>query len=211
MVNGEECILIDIQLEEGFLLKPILQNLNNGRKLEYEHPTATRMGQHLKQRDMFENISVYISQSRVQGAGEGLFAKSRIQKENIICFFNGVRKRKLFRTVAGVDEEFSDYRIELDYQISLDVPDQFTSISSYNATLGHKACHSFNPNSYFSQVYHPRFGEIISLIAYRDILEGEEILVNYGYNFQERISMVYGRRAKVRRISVQLSCSSEIS
>ena len=42
MVNGEECILIDIQLEEGFLLKPILQNLNNGRKLEYEHPTATR-------------------------------------------------------------------------------------------------------------------------------------------------------------------------
>lgn len=29
-----------------------------------------------------------------------------------------------------------------------------------------------------------RFGEIISLIAYRDIVEGEEILVNYGYNFQ---------------------------
>ena len=42
MLTGEEGILIGIQLEEGFLLKPILQKLNNGRKLKYEHPTATR-------------------------------------------------------------------------------------------------------------------------------------------------------------------------
>ncbi|TRY73563.1 hypothetical protein TCAL_02232 [Tigriopus californicus] len=32
---------------------------------------------------------------------------------------------------------------------------------------------------------HPRFGFIMSLVAKRDIAEGEEILVNYNYELEE--------------------------
>ena len=44
-----------------------------------------------------------------------------------------------------------------------------------------KACHSFSPNCRFHQVYHPRWGKVVSLVAYRDIARHEEITVCYGY------------------------------
>merc|ERR1711963_439775 len=56
------------------------------------------------------------------------------------------------------------------------------NISKYRATIGHKINHSFTKtNTKFGHVYHPRFGQIRSIVATKDIQKGEELLVNYGY------------------------------
>ena len=63
----------------------------------------------------------------------------------------------------------------------LDIPKGAESLERYRATLGHKACHSFLPNAAFAELYHPRFGRIMSVAAKRDIGRGEEVLVSYNY------------------------------
>ena len=51
----------------------------------------------------------------------------------------------------------------------------------YRATTAHKACHSFESNASFQRMFHPRFGLIMSIVAKRNILPDEEILVDYHY------------------------------
>lgn len=73
----------------------------------------------------------------------------------------------------------SDYRIRLNGDFDLDIPEELTSIEEYCATLAHKANHSFEPNGVWSVFEHPRFGLIRALASLRDIKAGEEIFVNY--------------------------------
>ena len=63
----------------------------------------------------------------------------------------------------------------------LDIPKGMENLGRYRATLGHKACHSFTPNAAFTELHHPRFGDIMSIVAKRDIVRGEEVLVSYNY------------------------------
>ena len=63
------------------------------------------------------------------------------------------------------------------------IPQAYWSTSNFRATLGHKVNHSFMfAKSKFSSVYHPRFGNIKSVVATSNITKGEEIFVNYGYS-----------------------------
>ena len=74
-----------------------------------------------------------------------------------------------------------------DRYTDLDIPDEFVSIDNYKATLGHKACHSFElacKNSKFECIWHPRFGHIMSIVALRNIEQDDEILVNYNYDIR---------------------------
>jgi len=60
----------------------------------------------------------------------------------------------------------------------------FTLYSRYNATLGHKVNHSFEPNSEFILFSaHPVMGTVMALAAMEDIVGGQELTVNYGYNY----------------------------
>ena len=53
--------------------------------------------------------------------------------------------------------------------------------SRYNATLGHKVNHSFEPNSEFVLFSaHPILGTVMALAAMEDMLPGQELTVNYG-------------------------------
>lgn len=66
--------------------------------------------------------------------------------------------------------------------LKINVPEQYWNISNYRATLGHKVNHSFKyKKAKYGVAYHPRFGEICSVVAESDINKGEEIFVNYGY------------------------------
>ena len=63
---------------------------------------------------------------------------------------------------------------------AIDVPKSHWDIAKYRATLGHKANHSFKYfNSKYGMAYHPRYGSIRSIVAIRNIIKGEEILVDY--------------------------------
>jgi len=96
-----------------------------------------------------------------------LFAKKRLAAHSLASLFNGVRRREASFARGKVDGEFSAYRIRLTGEISLDIPDSSANLSKYRATLGHKACHSFEPNCDFAQFWHPRFGLIMSIVTKR--------------------------------------------
>ena len=54
-------------------------------------------------------------------------------------------------------------------------------IIRYNATLGHKVNHSFEPNSEFVLFSaHPVLGTIMALAAIEDLEADQELTVNYG-------------------------------
>ena len=88
-------------------------------------------------------------------AGEGLYAATSIPPQRIFSFFNGVR----IHCTRDLKGESSDYRVKLTEEVHLDIPDEFISTSSYSATLAHKACHSFKPNSTFVPCWHPRWAK----------------------------------------------------
>ena len=68
--------------------------------------------------------------------GEGLFARVAIPKSSMICFYNGIRLRT--STHASQNMPHSDYRIRLNADLDLDIPDDCISLDNYCATLGHK-------------------------------------------------------------------------
>ena len=66
--------------------------------------------------------------------------------------------------------------------MDLDISPEHQLCSQYRATLGHKACHSFEKkNAVFKEFEHPRFGRIMSVVAIRDIEPSEEVFVSYNY------------------------------
>ena len=68
--------------------------------------------------------------------------------------------------------------IFLSFGVSLGNPPSFTR---YNATLGHKVNHSFEPNSEFILFSaHPILGTVMALAAMEDMIPGQELTVNYG-------------------------------
>ena len=67
--------------------------------------------------------------------------------------------------------------------IKIHIPKPYWNISNFRSTLGHKVNHSFKyATTIFGWVFHPRFGNIRSIVAIQDIAKGEEVLVNYGYS-----------------------------
>jgi histone-lysine N-methyltransferase SETD7 len=93
----------------------------------------------------------------------------------VISFYNGVRVR------SGHDwERPTPCKMLLDETSDIDLPENMTKLENYRATLGHKVCHSFEPNSETDVFYHPRFGLIRCIATIDNIKAGEEIPINYG-------------------------------
>ena len=65
----------------------------------------------------------------------------------IIALFNGTRSKSIRNDTNDKPNQNYDYRIRLNGEEDIDIPPCFTNLDQYCATLGHKANHSFNPNS----------------------------------------------------------------
>jgi len=63
-----------------------------------------------------------------------------------------------------------------------DIPESLVSTSEYCATLGHKINHSFIYNCTEWFFHHPRHGLIPCTRTTREVLEGEELFLHYGYD-----------------------------
>ncbi|XP_023322361.1 histone-lysine N-methyltransferase SETD7 isoform X2 [Eurytemora carolleeae] len=125
----------------------------------------------------YESIFVEVGESRIPGAGQGLFAKVDIAFGTVIGFYNGHK--------VAAEHDFdttSPYRISLDKDIDLDIPEHLTNLDRYQATLGHKVCHSFDPNSNTDLFLHPRFGLIRCIVTIKNIEAGSEVTINYSYD-----------------------------
>lgn len=130
-------------------------------------------------RDPYESRTVEVRESRVPGAGEGLFAVRDVGVGESVAYFAGVR------VPATETSARSDYSILLgDGETALDVPPHLRSTQEYCASLGHKVCHSFSPNAAYSHAAHPLFGRIRSISAVRPIAAGDEVTCDYKYNWE---------------------------
>ena len=87
-------------------------------------------------------------------------------------------------TVEEGDAGDSEYAINWEGGARLDVPLGLRQLG-YCATLGHMACHSFEPNIQYVWAVHPRFGRVRALRALRDLLVGEELLADYKYGLSK--------------------------
>jgi len=177
MLEGRQAKLIGVSRQLG-LPWPEVQVLMGMETFSYQPSTSSIISPTPLLRDPYEQRLVFVAPSQVPMAGEGLYARAEISEGQVLAFYNGVR----IRYTRERQGDASNYRVELQPgQLDLDVPDDFVPLTSYCASLGHKACHSFTPNARFVPCDHPRFGHINSIRAMRDLRPGEEIFVHYGY------------------------------
>ena len=183
LLSGHYRRLSHASVSDGFISLEFHPSL--GREVLYDPPSCFSISRRPLEADLYEERTVRVAESSVPGAGEGLFARRRLSSGDLVCLFSGskIYKDNNKRSLQFGDEEWSDFRITLDKSVDLDIGPEYRQCHQYRATLGHKACHHFNRrNSAFQEFEHPRFGRIMSIVAVRDIEEGEEIFVSYNYS-----------------------------
>jgi len=168
-----------------------------GPVISYSPPSHYSLGVNPLEQDPFEKESVQVRKSNIEGAQDGLFAVRSILSGEVLSFYSGYiincdsSLRALDRRDLSDEEEHvrNMYNMALDLEegdnLCIDIPPELgNDVNRYNATLGHKVNHSFQPNSEFVLFpCHPILGTIMSLAALQDIEAGQEITVNYGYNY----------------------------
>ena len=180
LINGYFGKIIRFTWSNGILVPEVSETQSTLYK--FDPSNDRRLSQDPMLNDPYESANVFVAQSKLCNAGEGLFSRRFISKYKLISFYNGVRYTKT-RSGKGKSYKWSDYRLLLNNFIDLDIPAEYTSMDNYRATLAHKACHAFDKeiNANFETFFHPRFGQIMSLVATCDIEPHEEILVDYNY------------------------------
>merc|ERR1712106_327662 len=182
LTSGNYRTLMSAAVESGFLE---LKFEDKGRReVRYDPPTFMRISRDPLITDEYEGETVYVKESTTEGAGEGLFASRKIFGGELVSVFSGSKiiKDSNRKSIKYGDEEWSDFRLTLDKSVDLDIFPEYQLCSEYRASLGHKACHSFeHKNSVFREFEHPRFGRVMSVVAVRDIELDEEVFVSYNY------------------------------
>ena len=181
MTGGIIVSLIGVNLDHAIPI-PVVMESDCSTSYSYEPAGSICISRSPMLRDPYEKRYVYVKDSAVPFAGEGLWAKRGIKTGQVCALFNGVRQHHLW---GQVDLPWSDYRISCEQGLDLDIYPEHVSTDNYRATLAHKTCHSFTPNCGFDQFWHPRFGLIMSIVANSDILAGEEISASYNYKLDD--------------------------
>ena len=181
LVSGQLCQLMGVSFEYGMAVPKFTKP--SGEKYSCERASLKSIGRNPRQRDPWEDKLVYVKESLLPQGGEGLFAKRDIKPKELVCLFNGVRLKTCLHAVQKMED--SDYRIRLNADLDLDIPNDCISMKNYCATLGHKANHSNLPNAEWTIVEHPRFGLIRGLSATVAIRKDDEILINYQMNLAD--------------------------
>ena len=97
--------------------------------------------------DLFESRMVEVKSSGLgTNAGQGLYSKVNIHKGQIIALYNGIRIISS-KNDTSCNQKNYDYRLKLNGDIDMDIPQCYIQLDQYCATLGHKTNHSFEPNS----------------------------------------------------------------
>ncbi|XP_074530164.1 histone-lysine N-methyltransferase SETD7 isoform X2 [Halichoeres trimaculatus] len=139
----------------------------------YDKSTSTCITTHTLLPDPYESKMVFVANSMIRGAGQGLFAKMDAEANTVMAFYNGVDSR---------DWALNGNTISLDEDTVIDVPPPFNLTERYCASLGHKANHSFTPNCKYDPFVHPRFGPIKCIRTLQPVQKDEELTVAYGYD-----------------------------
>ena len=149
---------------------------------EYDPSTEDSISSHPLLSDPYESERVRVGPSTVEDGGEGLFARRKMMKGEVVAFYNGILVSH--EEVDAREWALNANTISLDDDWVIDVPPDASDLESYRASLGHKAnCQITQDlnNSKYDLFTHPRFGVIKCIRLVRDVEEGEEIFVDYDY------------------------------
>ncbi|XP_004073641.1 histone-lysine N-methyltransferase SETD7 [Oryzias latipes] len=160
--------------------RPRFEVAPNSPVYSYDKSTSTCIATHTLLPDPYESQRVFVADSKIKGAGQGLFAKKDSEPGTVMAFYNGVRITH--SEVDSRDWALNGNTISLDEDTVIDVPKPFDQTERYCASLGHKANHSFTPNCKYDPFVHPRFGQIKCIRTLRAVQKEEELTVAYGYD-----------------------------
>ena len=149
---------------------------------EYDPSTEDSISSQPLLPDPYESERVRVGPSTVEDGGEGLFARRKMVKGEVVAFYNGILVSH--EEVDARDWALNANTISLDDDWVIDVPPDASNLESYRASLAHKAnCQITQDlnNSKYDLFTHPRFGVIKCIRLVRDVEEGEEIFVDYDY------------------------------
>lgn len=188
-VDGENCeynypnnsIVLKGVWEGGEMQKAKIKNESKNIVYSFDRSTSNRISRNPTLRDPYESLMVYVKESTVRGAGEGLFAKIDVEADIVVSFYNGVRITHKYCDSRPWD--LNRNTISLNEEFVIDVPPRENNLSIYCASLGHKANHRDPPenNAVYDLFDHPRFGDIKCIRTIKPISRNEEIFVDYGY------------------------------
>jgi histone-lysine N-methyltransferase SETD7 len=86
--------------------------------------------------DPYEDLFVIVDDSLIaDDAGEGLFAKVDIEPATVVSFYNGIRFKADDPSTASED---SGYKLTLNEDLDIDIPEGMSDINNYRASLAHK-------------------------------------------------------------------------
>jgi len=182
LISGLEAELTGLAYAENGLLRPLYE-IKGQKSITYSISNQTWIGSDPLIRDPLEEKYLYVGNSSMEGAGRGVFLKTKARKGFIVGFYNGVRMTDIESKVKSEDRK-SPYRIDNDWARSneiLNMPMHYRSLEIYNATLGHLINHNKKPNSWYGMIDHPRFGKIRSIVLLKDLEANEELFADYGY------------------------------
>ena len=127
-------------------------------------------------RDPYEKELLDVTESGVPGAGMGVFARRALDNNTVVGYFNGVHRDRA--EVLSSEGKKSVYLVEGTWEGEmLDIPEEFTSWSSYRASAGHLINHSTDSNVDYMECRHPRFGHILCVVTTSKIGAGKELFV----------------------------------
>lgn len=186
---------------DQFGIKEVQFSDPSGPMVFYSPPTNTSFGKGPQIPDPYEEANVMLKESNVPNSGQGLFAKRDLIKDQKFCFYSGYLYRNdleldIYKKRYELNESLSmeDRRKGVTYSIAttisnahINIPPELHGPGHWYPTLGHKVqCgfHKQGANAVFTDTEHPRYGNIVGLLALRDIKAGEEIFVDYGYKLK---------------------------
>uniref|UniRef100_F6YBN1 SET domain containing 7, histone lysine methyltransferase n=2 Tax=Monodelphis domestica TaxID=13616 RepID=F6YBN1_MONDO len=178
-IDGEliEGKLATMSVEEG---KPYFELIPGSSLYHFDKSTPSCISTNPLLPDPYESERVYVADSHIPSAGEGLFSKVAVGPNTVISFYNGIRITH--QEVDDRDWDLNGNTLSLDDETVIDVPEPYNHTSKYCASLGHKANHSFTPNCIYDVFAHPRFGPIKCIRTKQAVERDEELTVAYGYD-----------------------------
>ena len=97
--------LIDVVLDPlTQIMTPVFAQTTSSTVIRYSKATRENIGHQPLVSDPYEDRTVIVRSSGVEGGGDGLFAQRDLAKGDIVAFYNGVR---IPYTVGGPKEEWS--------------------------------------------------------------------------------------------------------
>ena len=189
MISAKQSKIVSERCNRGIKEIRTAKPKDDKPSFKYQRPNRLRIGDQPRVMDPYTKKNFYIGNG---AKDDGVFAKRNIDTGQLVMYYSGLIWNTTEQQLYTMDtyhnqtwEEHWDILRNLmsyDGPVKIHIPEAYWNISNFRATLGHKVNHSFKyQKTFYGQAFHPRFGNIKTVVAKTDITKGEEILVNYGY------------------------------